>query len=57
MNKRTDENRVYEKPELRRVELSLAEIALGTGCNEFNPSVDDIACGPGTGCDINPINP
>ena len=33
MKGRTEERKVYEKPELRRVELSLAEVTLGTGCN------------------------
>jgi hypothetical protein len=32
MNKPPEEKRVYLKPEVRRVELSLSEVTLGSGC-------------------------
>jgi hypothetical protein len=53
MKGKTEEKKVYEKPELRRVELSLAEITLGTGCNIGGGSPDESGvCGnPGDDCD------
>lgn len=47
----------YEKPEVRRVELLLSEIALGTGCDTGSPTSADFGtCQPGVGntCDLNP---
>jgi len=32
MSNRTEEKKVYQKPEMRQVSLSLAEVTLGTGC-------------------------
>ena len=33
MKSRTEEEKTYKKPEVRKVELSLAEVTLGSGCN------------------------
>jgi hypothetical protein len=47
--------KTYEKPEVRKVELLLSEVALGTGCDTGVASSPDFgACQPGVGntCDL-----
>ena len=48
--------KTYEKPEVRKVELLLSEIALGTGCDNGLPAapVDGDCQPPGGACDLNP---
>jgi len=46
MSNRTEEKKVYQKPEMRQVSLSLAEVTLGTGCF----AVTDDPPGPVGGC-------
>jgi hypothetical protein len=45
----------YEKPEVRKVELLLSEIALGTGCDSALPATAEAGdCQPpGGACDLN----
>jgi hypothetical protein len=46
--------KTYQKPEVRRIKLSLAELTLGSNCNEANPSVSGTTpvCGVGTDCNV-----
>jgi hypothetical protein len=37
----------YIRPELRRIKLSLAELTLGTNCDEANLGVQNAGCPPG----------
>ncbi len=41
----------YVKPEVRRVQLSLAEITLGTGCDTGNIAIETGNCGVFGSCD------
>jgi hypothetical protein len=53
MNK-TDPRKNYQKPEVRRIKLSLAELTLGSDCNNFNPTVSGTtACANQAGAQCN----
>jgi hypothetical protein len=53
MEKKAKDGKAYVRPELRRVELSIAEVTLGTGCWGFG-GTDPTEIGDcqtlGTGC-------
>lgn len=54
MEKHIEKKKEYLRPQLRRVELSLAEVTLGTGCDGLNEADKAQLSGCGTqalGCD------
>jgi hypothetical protein len=50
MDTRKEEKKRYEKPEVRRVELSLAEAVLATSCSTIQGDDMVEACGPTGNC-------
>ena len=48
MAEKLEEKKMYHKPEVRRVELSLFEVVLGTGCLSTITDPENPSCYPTT---------
>jgi hypothetical protein len=44
--KNAQEKKVYVRPQVRQIKLSLAELTLGTNCDVNNPDTQNAACPP-----------
>ena len=45
MSKEVEKKKVYQPPEVRRVELALSEVVLGTGCFTATGDAQEVGCG------------